>query len=41
MYKHQGAQWSADIVLPPGLSGSLTWMGRSVPLHPGEQHLAF
>jgi alpha-L-rhamnosidase len=38
-YQRQGAHWFAEIDLPPGLSGSLTWKGRSVPLHPGEQHL--
>ena len=40
-YQREGAQWSTDVALPPGLSGSLAWKGRDLPLHSGEQHFVF
>jgi len=38
-YQRQGDVLAADVTLPPGLSGSLTWNGQRRPLHPGQQHL--
>jgi len=38
-YQRQGERLAADVTLPGKLSGSFTWNGKKVPLHPGEQHL--
>ena len=40
-YERQGDHWTADVSLPPGLSGWFVWKERRVALHPGEQRLAF
>lgn len=40
-YERKGDQWSADVFLPPGLSGSFVWKDRRIALHPGEQRLSF
>jgi alpha-L-rhamnosidase len=33
--------WVFDISLPPGLTGTMSWDGRSTPLSPGPNHLDF
>lgn len=38
-YERHGDQWTAEVSLPPGLSGWFVWKGRRTPLHPGEQRL--
>lgn len=38
-YRLSGAAWTAQINLPPGLSGTLQWSGKTLPLHPGSQSL--
>jgi hypothetical protein len=37
--KRDGDRLEADVLLPPGLPGTLVWRGRQEALHPGEQHL--
>jgi alpha-L-rhamnosidase len=39
-YKLQGSRLAADITLPEGLTGRLSWKGKTVPLRSGRQHLA-
>jgi alpha-L-rhamnosidase len=38
-YERHGDQWTADVSLPPGLSGWFVWKERRIALHPGEQRL--
>lgn len=38
-YTKAGAEWSAQINLPEGLSGDFVWQGKTIPLHSGDQHL--
>jgi hypothetical protein len=38
-YRLAGGQWTFDVTLPPGISGTLEWRGQSVPLSPGPNHL--
>jgi hypothetical protein len=38
-YDRNPQGWNARLELPEGLSGTLRWQGRSVPLHPGVQVL--
>ncbi len=38
-YERHGDQWTADVSLPPDLSGYFVWNGKRIPLHPGEQRL--
>ncbi len=38
-YSKQGNQWTAQITLPAGLSGTFIWHGKITPLHSGEQVL--
>jgi alpha-L-rhamnosidase len=37
-YRREGPGLKADITLPQGLSGTLAWGNREMPLHPGSQH---
>lgn len=39
-YSKEGNQWSAEITLPAGLTGTLNWHGKTIPLHPGAQALS-
>ena len=39
-YARMGDQWNAVITLPPDLTGELTWKGRAIPLHGGEQTIS-
>jgi len=39
-YKQTGNRWVATVELPAGLSGDLTWKGRSWSLRPGNQTLS-
>jgi alpha-L-rhamnosidase len=38
-YSRRGEGLDADILLPPGLSGSFVYNGKTVPLKPGANHL--
>ena len=38
-YQREGARWTADVSLPPSVSGWFVWKGRRLPLHSGEQQL--
>lgn len=37
VYTRDGDRLSAEVVLPPGLTGRLEWMGKTRPLQPGRQ----
>jgi hypothetical protein len=37
--EREGAGVRAKIILPPGITGSFVWKGRSLDLKPGEQSL--
>lgn len=39
-YHREGEKLSADVTLPPKLSGWFYWKGKRTTLHPGPQHLA-
>jgi len=39
-YRREGNRWTSAITLPAGVSGTLNWHGRALPLHPGAQTLA-
>ncbi len=36
-YRLQSSRWTAQVSLPPGLTGELVWAGKSYSLRPGEQ----
>ncbi|CAN7586231.1 hypothetical protein LJR219_004348 [Phenylobacterium sp. LjRoot219] len=38
-YARKGGRLRANIKLPPGLSGTFAWGGRSYPLHPGRNEI--
>jgi alpha-L-rhamnosidase len=40
-YERRGDQWTADVSLPPGLSGWFVAKERRIALHPGEQRVDF
>jgi alpha-L-rhamnosidase len=40
-YALEGEALTADLSLPIGLSGTVSWQGQEFPLHPGEQHIRF
>ena len=40
VYQNGDDHWSATITLPPGLTGELSWRGRTWPLHTGTQSLS-
>jgi hypothetical protein len=38
-YEKRNGAWTARVKLPENLSGSLSWRGQLLPLHPGTQTL--
>jgi hypothetical protein len=40
-YQRVGDHLKADVTLPAHLTGSFVWKGKTTPLHPGTQQLAF
>ncbi len=38
-YRVAAGRLDATVTLPPGLSGTFTWQGKSLPVHPGENTL--
>ncbi len=40
-YAVEGEALTADVDLPSGLSGTISWHGQEFPLHPGAQHIQF
>jgi len=39
-YASVNRNWTADVTLPANLTGTFLWQGKTIPLHPGEQHVS-